>query len=134
VANDGQPIVDEETGQPAVGQVPFVRVKASSELSRTQLAAVVSAEETVSRTGGKAISVKMGDKRAALKHLGSHLGLFAPKPGAVPGVDPHPLIARSAAAFDQTMESLLARAEEAADSEVERLAAGTATQDDGTVD
>jgi phage terminase small subunit len=56
--------------------VPFVRVKPSAELTRTQLAAIVGADETVSRTGDRMISVRMADKRGALRDLGQHLRLF----------------------------------------------------------
>lgn len=70
-----EPVVDDK-GQPVVESVQYVRAKPSAELTRTQKAAVLSASETVTKTGDRVMELKMGDKLGALKALGQHLGLF----------------------------------------------------------
>lgn len=75
---NGDPIIDTRTGKQRMDTVPYVRIKASNDLTRVQKAAIVAAEETVSKTGDRVISVKMGNKLQALKLLGDHLRIFAP--------------------------------------------------------
>lgn len=72
---NGTPCLDAD-GEQVYEDVQYVYVKPSSELTREQKAAIVGAEEMVSHTGDRLISVKMADKRGALKMLGEHLGLF----------------------------------------------------------
>lgn len=71
----GQPVLDGD-GNQVIDHVPFAAVKPSDGLTRRQKAAITGAEMTLSRTGEPLVSVKMADKRAALKDLGQHLGLF----------------------------------------------------------
>jgi phage terminase small subunit len=54
----------------------FARVKSSHQLSRTQKAAIVGVEVSFTKAGDTVVSVKMGDKRAALKDLGQFLKIF----------------------------------------------------------
>lgn len=72
----GAPIIDPKTGEQRTEIVPFVHIKDSAELTRQQKAAIAGAEMTFSKTGDPVISVKMSDKRAALKDLGQTLGMF----------------------------------------------------------
>jgi phage terminase small subunit len=71
----GDPVLNTE-GQPLTEVVSFVHIRPSDELTRIQKAAIVGAEQSFTRTGDAVISVKMADKRAALRDLGQHLGLF----------------------------------------------------------
>lgn len=70
-----EPVVDKD-GNHVTELVPYARAKPSSELSRQQKAAILSASETISRTGDRLIEIKMADKVGALKLLGQHLSLF----------------------------------------------------------
>lgn len=72
----GMPKIDPRTGDVLLESRPYVIIKSSEELSRTQLKAIAGAEQTESKAGTPLISVKMADKLAALKLLGSHVGLF----------------------------------------------------------
>jgi phage terminase small subunit len=56
--------------------VPYVRVKPSADLTRTQKTAVMSVQEQIAKTGDTLIGVQMGDKLGALKLLAQHLGMF----------------------------------------------------------
>lgn len=67
----------DKIGNPIIDKVPFAYVKPSHSLTRQQKAAIVGAEMTMSRTGEPLVSVKMADKRAALRDLGQHLKLFS---------------------------------------------------------
>ena len=84
---NGDPIIDPNTGEQRMDTVPYVRIKPSSDLTRVQKAAIVAAEETISKTGDRVISVKLGNKLGALTKLGDHLRLFsAPADGGtLPG-------------------------------------------------
>lgn len=81
---NGDPIIDPQTGRQRIDTVPYVSIKPSSELTRVQKAAVVAAEETISKTGDRVISVKMGNKLGALTKLGEHLRLFSAPVDAPP--------------------------------------------------
>lgn len=82
---NGDPIIDHSTGEQRMDTVPYVRIKPSSDLTRVQKAAIVAAEETISKTGDRVISVKLGNKLGALTKLGNHLRLFsAPADGGMP--------------------------------------------------
>lgn len=70
-----EPVLDKD-GKQVTETVPFARAKPSSELTRQQKAAILSASETISRTGDRLIEIKMADKVGALKLLGQHLSLF----------------------------------------------------------
>lgn len=69
-------IVTDENGNPVTEKKPYAIVKPSSGLSRLQKAAIAGASMTISKTGEPLVDVKMSDKRAALRDLGQHLGLF----------------------------------------------------------
>lgn len=88
-----RPVYNRKTGEPRLDgdgrqileSVPYVRIKPSDELTRVQKSAIIAAEETISKTGERVISVKMGPKLQALKHLGDFLRLFdTPKDGGPP--------------------------------------------------
>lgn len=70
-----EPMLD-QNGEPLVEEVPFARIKPSTDLSREQKAAVVAVSETISRTGDRVVEAKMADKLSALKLIGQHLGMF----------------------------------------------------------
>jgi hypothetical protein len=88
-----RPVYNRKTGEPRLDgdgrqileSVPYVRIKPSDELTRVQKSAIIAAEETISKTGERVISVKMGPKLQALKHLGDFLRLFdTPNDGGPP--------------------------------------------------
>lgn len=70
-----EPVIGQD-GQQVTETVPFARAKPSSELTRDQKRAIVSASETISRTGDRVVEIKMADKLGALKLLGAHFNLF----------------------------------------------------------
>lgn|GEM_PF-4462190 len=72
----GNLIVD-ETGQPIkIGEEPFLMIKPSKKLSRELKAAITQVTQGYSQSGLATMEVKMGDKLAALKIIGTHLGMF----------------------------------------------------------
>lgn len=82
---NGDPRINSDTGAHITATTPYVRIKPSADLTRVQKAAIVAAEETVSKTGDRVISVKLGNKLGALTKLGDHLRLFsAPADGGLP--------------------------------------------------
>jgi hypothetical protein len=110
IGKDGRPIIDPATGAAKVDRIPYVRVRPSAELTRAQTAAIIGADETISRTGEKLISVRMGDKRAALRDLAQHLGLFTDK---VQHTHEHTILVEHAAAeLTQKIALLTSRARE----------------------
>jgi len=72
---DGSPRHDSK-GRQVFEDVPYLTIKPSNGLTREQRAAIVGADLTVSQTGKQMLSIKMADKRAALRDLGQHLKLF----------------------------------------------------------
>lgn len=72
----GVPRVD-ANGNQVTESVPYVHIKPSADLTRQQLAAIVGADMSFSKTGDPMVSIKMADKRAALRDLGQHLKLFS---------------------------------------------------------
>jgi phage terminase small subunit len=66
---NGEPKIDPKTGQQMTEAVPFAHVKPSSGMTREQMAAVAGADMSFSKTGDPVVSVKLADKRAALKDL-----------------------------------------------------------------
>ncbi len=62
--------------EPMYENIPYAFVKPSDKLTRQQKAAIVGAGMSFSKTGEPVVEVKMGDKRAALRDLGTYLKLF----------------------------------------------------------
>jgi hypothetical protein len=70
----GDPVINELTGKQKTEIVPYAYIKPSKGLSRRQKAAIVGAEMSFSKTGDPVVSVKMADKRGALKDLAQMTG------------------------------------------------------------
>jgi hypothetical protein len=77
-----------------------VRARVQELLQRVKAiaAAIVGAEMSFTPDGSPAVTVKMADKRAALKDLGQHLGLFKQQDVTVNGGAPIPVVLSSAEA------------------------------------
>lgn len=72
----GNLLVD-DTGQPIkIGEEPFLMIKPSKKLTRDLKAAITQVSQGYSQSGLATMEVKMGDKLAALKIIGTHLGMF----------------------------------------------------------
>lgn len=74
-SKNGHPIIDQD-GKQIVDQVPYAYAKPSAQLTRRQKAAIVGASMTFSKTGDPTVEVKMANKLAALKDLGTFLKMF----------------------------------------------------------
>lgn len=72
---DGSPVIG-PNGQQVVDVEPYAYAKPSTSLTRKQKAAIVGASMSFSRTGDPSIEVKMANKLAALKDLGTFLKMF----------------------------------------------------------
>jgi Terminase small subunit len=75
VYRGGRPLLD-ALGKPVTEAVPVAIIKPSSALTREQKAAVAGVETSFTRDGRPVVSVKLADKRGALRNLAQHLGLF----------------------------------------------------------
>jgi phage terminase small subunit len=73
---DGKPIIDAATGKQATKPVPMMIIKPSSQLTREQKAAIAGVETSIARDGTPVVSIRLADKRGALRDLAMHLGLF----------------------------------------------------------
>lgn len=72
----GNLLVD-ETGKPIkIGEEPYAIIKPSKKLTREQKAAITGVSQGYAQNGMATMDVKMGDKIAALKTIGTHLGMF----------------------------------------------------------
>lgn len=111
---DGAPQLD-KSGQQIIERTPYVHIRPSSALTRQQKAAIAGAGMSFSKTGDPVVEVKMGDKRAALRDLGQHLGLFKEQ---VQHNHTH-VIEDAARQLDSRLAHLVARS--AADSDPQRL-------------
>jgi phage terminase small subunit len=96
VMRGDKPVPDDD-GKPVTEDMPFVYIKPSDSLTRTQKAAIVCAELSFTRDGLPVVGVKMADKRAALRDLGHHLGLFKTDV-RLTGAQPIPVVLSSAEA------------------------------------
>lgn len=66
-----------EKGEPIkIGEEPYAIIKPSKKLTREQKAAITGVSQGYAQNGMATMDVKMGDKIAALKTIGTHLGMF----------------------------------------------------------
>lgn len=72
---NGDPIIGED-GKQVTEPQPYAYAKPSASLTRRQKAAIVGASMTFSKTGDPTVEVKMANKLAALKDLGTFLKMF----------------------------------------------------------
>lgn len=72
---NGAPIIGQD-GKQVVELQPYAYAKPSAELTRRQKAAIVGASMTFSKTGDPTVEIKMANKLAALKDLGTFLKMF----------------------------------------------------------
>lgn len=78
----GEPIVDPETGKIITEAKPYAYAKPADRLTRQQKAAIVGAEQSISKTGDVVVSVKMANKLQALALLLQHTAKKDEKPPA----------------------------------------------------
>lgn len=74
----GEPLVNPETGEYITEPRPFAIIKPSNGLSKTQKKAIIGADMSFTREGMPMVSVKMADKRGALKDLFAMKGYNKP--------------------------------------------------------